>query len=56
MKPGTERVLDPERAGLADKHEKRGLEGILHVDRIAENAPADRLATAEKALQLVPNW
>jgi hypothetical protein len=41
MEPGTQRVPNPERAGLLDQDEESGLEGILNIIRIAECAAAD---------------
>ena len=41
MEPGAERVADPERPRLADQDQEGGLEGVLGVVRVAEDAPAD---------------
>ena len=41
MEPGAQRIPHPERPGLADQDQERGLEGILGVVRIIQHAPAD---------------
>ncbi len=41
MEPGPQGVAHPERPGLADQHQERGLEGILGMMRIAEDGQAD---------------
>ena len=41
MKPGPERLTDPERVGLANQDQERGLEGVLGVVRVADQRSAD---------------
>ncbi len=41
VKPGTERVSDPERARLADEHQESGLEGVVDIMRVAQHSLAD---------------
>ena len=41
MEPGTQRIPHPERPGLLDQDQERGLEGILCIVRVDQHAPAD---------------
>ena len=41
MEPRADRVDAPDRPGLADQHQERRLEGVLHVVEVAERPPAD---------------
>ena len=41
MEPGTKRVLNPERPGLLDQDQKRGLEGVLGIVMVSQGLPAD---------------
>ena len=41
MEPGAEGIPDPEGAGPPDQDQERGLEGILRVTRLDQDAPAD---------------
>ncbi len=41
MEPGAQRVPHPERSGLAEKDEKRGLEGIFRLVLVADDGQAD---------------
>src|SRR5262249_238595 len=41
VEPVFQRALTADRGGLADADKERGLEGVLHVLRVKEDAPAD---------------